>query len=120
MKTGFWFMQGLPWASENAFILEEVLPLELIYPIYDDLRCLLSILIYILCTRCLHHFFSVGSSVVTYLCLEAAYSSRKKALKADVLIFPFSYFLLAKLWVSIIEMNILAGDVCRMTANRQA
>lgn len=74
---GFWnigehgvlVVQGLHRASENAFILEEVLPLEHIYPIYMIYDFyyphLLSILIYILCTRCLHHFSSVDSAVLT-------------------------------------------------------
>lgn len=47
---GFWnivedrllVVQGLHWALETAFILEGVLPLEHIYPIYYDLRFLLS------------------------------------------------------------------------------
>ena len=42
--VGFWnigedgvlVMQGLHWASKNAFVREEVLPLEHIYPIYYD------------------------------------------------------------------------------------
>lgn len=94
---------------------------EHIYPIYYDLRFLLSMLIYDPCTRCLHHLFSVSPAVLSRFMLGGCVLKSQKGATGRYTNFlnqPFS-FSSAELRVDIAKINLLTSEVFRMTTNNE-